>query len=250
MKRSAFIKGTYSFLSQNTIRGYTHSRRDDIESLLYTMFYLIENRLPWKSFSKYQKEYEPLAMAQAVYKEMRRKVSDSKLAMRFPECLQPALLYVRRLGFFDKPDYEYINGLFREKFTIAPRVKVSTGHNDRQILARVIHKSASCDRKDDITIGDMEQNPWKHVGSRVVDEEGSIELAQHSSRSNSTCSVDEGAGISDLKISTKIVEHNLVSHSGFERMHGASPMKAQGEKLKAHFYTEKQVPLIETSLNS
>jgi hypothetical protein len=34
----------------NTLRGYTHSRRDDLESLVYSIMYLIDREsVPWVS---------------------------------------------------------------------------------------------------------------------------------------------------------------------------------------------------------
>ena len=41
--KTSFNEGTFSFYSQNQTRGYVPSRRDDIESLLYTMLFLLKN---------------------------------------------------------------------------------------------------------------------------------------------------------------------------------------------------------------
>jgi serine/threonine protein kinase len=44
------ITGTAEFASLNTHRGVTQSRRDDIESLVYSMIFLAKGELPWIGF--------------------------------------------------------------------------------------------------------------------------------------------------------------------------------------------------------
>ena len=47
------FSGNFMFASLNSCRGNTKSRRDDIQSLLYIMIYLLnKNSLPWDNFHK------------------------------------------------------------------------------------------------------------------------------------------------------------------------------------------------------
>jgi hypothetical protein len=43
--------GTALFASINAHRGQDLSRRDDIESLVYTLIYLVTGSLPWKNIN-------------------------------------------------------------------------------------------------------------------------------------------------------------------------------------------------------
>jgi serine/threonine protein kinase len=44
------FSGNMQFASINSCKGYTKSRRDDIESTLYVLFYFLnQNKLPWSS---------------------------------------------------------------------------------------------------------------------------------------------------------------------------------------------------------
>jgi serine/threonine protein kinase len=47
------FSGNFLFASLNSCRGYNKSRRDDIESLVYLLIYLLNgSQLPWSSFEK------------------------------------------------------------------------------------------------------------------------------------------------------------------------------------------------------
>ena len=51
------FSGNFMFASLNSCRGNTKSRRDDIQSLLYIMIYLLNgNHLPWDDFHRRFKE--------------------------------------------------------------------------------------------------------------------------------------------------------------------------------------------------
>jgi serine/threonine protein kinase len=45
------VVGTALFASINAHQGKNLSRRDDIESLVYTLIYLLTGKLPWKSIN-------------------------------------------------------------------------------------------------------------------------------------------------------------------------------------------------------
>ena len=58
------MTGTARYMSINSMKKYEQSRRDDLESLSYVLFYLVQGQLPWNKFTaenkmeKYQKILE------------------------------------------------------------------------------------------------------------------------------------------------------------------------------------------------
>jgi serine/threonine protein kinase len=44
--------GNFAFASRNSCSGFNKSRRDDMESLLYLLAFLLNNTLPWIHLSK------------------------------------------------------------------------------------------------------------------------------------------------------------------------------------------------------
>jgi casein kinase 1 len=50
--------GNFLFASLNSCRGNNKSRRDDMQSVMYVMVYLMNhNKLPWSDFGKQFREY-------------------------------------------------------------------------------------------------------------------------------------------------------------------------------------------------
>jgi len=51
------FSGNFLFASLNSCRGNTKSRRDDIQSIMYVMVYLLnKNNLPWNDFHEQFKD--------------------------------------------------------------------------------------------------------------------------------------------------------------------------------------------------
>jgi hypothetical protein len=55
--RSAPCRGTIRYASVHAHLGRTPSRRDDLESLAYTLLFLLNGRLPWQGFQGDNKGY-------------------------------------------------------------------------------------------------------------------------------------------------------------------------------------------------
>jgi serine/threonine protein kinase len=84
------------------------SRRDDLESIAYTLIYMSKGKLPWQGLrsdlygSKYDKIYA-----------MKKKISPAQLCKNLePEFIE-FLEYARNLLFTEKPDYERCRQMFR-----------------------------------------------------------------------------------------------------------------------------------------
>lgn len=93
--------GTVKYASLHTHKLLASSRRDDLESLSYTLIYLYQGTLPWDT----EKDWDKVKKL----KEVNFLVWDKNL----PEVLFKILKYSRELGFDQKPDYSYLRSLCR-----------------------------------------------------------------------------------------------------------------------------------------
>lgn len=105
------LTGTVRFTSINIHMGSEHGRRDDLESLAYTLIYLAKGSLPWQSLDVKDKEEKHGAIL-----EMKLKISPEELCKGLAEEFSLFLKYSRNLGFDEAPDYNYLRGLLCQLF--------------------------------------------------------------------------------------------------------------------------------------
>ncbi|OHS94747.1 Casein kinase I isoform delta-A [Tritrichomonas foetus] len=99
------FNGTPKYASCNAHRGLRLSRRDDLESLGYTLIYLLTGSLPWATFSNSK---------DIMYCKMNTSVK--YLCDGLPEEFEIFMNSVKCLGFSDEPDYNHYREIFRKLF--------------------------------------------------------------------------------------------------------------------------------------
>lgn len=103
------LTGTARYASIYTHLGIEQSRRDDLESLAYTLVYFDHGELPWMGIKAKVKEEK--------YNKILEKKINTKIETiidDLPEQFGDFIQYVRGLQFEEKPNYAYLRNLLRE----------------------------------------------------------------------------------------------------------------------------------------
>jgi len=98
------LTGTARYVSINTHLGIEQSRRDDLESIGYVLVYFLKGILPWQGL-KNGNRYTRIM-------EKKLQIPTEILCYGLPEELIFYLNYCKSLRFEDRPDYDYLRGLF------------------------------------------------------------------------------------------------------------------------------------------
>ena len=101
------LSGTARYMSINTHLGREQSRRDDLEALGHVFLYFLRGSLPWQGLkaATNKQKYEKIG-------EKKQSSPIKELCEGYPEEFGIYLNYVRKLGFEETPDYDFLRELF------------------------------------------------------------------------------------------------------------------------------------------
>ena len=99
LRKDKEFTGTRNFASFNVLHGMEASRRDDIESIFYTVLYLFVDKETWGELNTDFTE-----------KELKIELLYEKTIL--PKVLLDMFQYIRKLEFEETPDYDFLIGLF------------------------------------------------------------------------------------------------------------------------------------------
>ena len=97
------LTGTSRYASIGSHLGYEQSRRDDLESLAYSLIYFSRGSLPWMGIKAQNKEEKYKKILQIKLNSTVNVLCD-KLPKEFIEFVN----YIKNLAFDDKPNYQYL----------------------------------------------------------------------------------------------------------------------------------------------
>ncbi len=99
------LTGTARYVSINTHLGIEQSRRDDLESIGYVLVFFLKGSLPWQGLKNNQDKYGKIM-------EKKLQIPTEILCFGLPDEITYYLNYCKSLRFEDRPDYDYLRGLF------------------------------------------------------------------------------------------------------------------------------------------
>ena len=100
------LTGTPRYASINALKGFEQSRRDDLESLGYVLFYFLRGELPWQNVQAKTKDERNKKIL-----EKKIEIPSSKLCEGFPIQFEKFLNYAKNLKYTEKPDYDMLSNL-------------------------------------------------------------------------------------------------------------------------------------------
>ena len=115
--------GTYDYISLNVHRGFTPSRRDDLESIGYIIVYMLVGKLPWSHVQSESATTEYRNDNQDLEKNVERKIYEIKNSFQLWNLDIPGefitfIQYCRSLKYDEEPNYQYLSSLLANLFTM------------------------------------------------------------------------------------------------------------------------------------
>ncbi|CAD8055776.1 unnamed protein product [Paramecium primaurelia] len=106
--KKSFI-GTTRYASIAAHKGFEISRKDDLESMMYVIIYLILGKLPWQNLQNIGDKDRTVAVG-----EVKMSTSIDTLCKELPIQFADYLKYLKILKFEDQPDYDMLKTLMKK----------------------------------------------------------------------------------------------------------------------------------------
>ncbi|OMJ79804.1 hypothetical protein SteCoe_20108 [Stentor coeruleus] len=108
---SKSLIGTSRYASVNNHLGYELGRRDDLESLCYSIIYFLNGCLPWQGKNYLNKDEK-----EKITKDLKLNMNIHQICGDMPSEFSNLLSYSRALKFDERPDYPYLKKIFKDLF--------------------------------------------------------------------------------------------------------------------------------------
>lgn len=112
--------GTCRYSSLAAHKGREIGRKDDLENLGYVLIYLLKGKLPWQRFVFSAEEKYTKVGA------LKEETSIGTLCHELPEEFHQYFEYLKKLDYYEKPDYKYLRSLF---YNLASAEKLNFDYN-------------------------------------------------------------------------------------------------------------------------
>lgn len=117
MSSGKYFLGTSRFASLRTHQGYSQSRRDDLEQLVYIMIYMYRGRLPWSGLN-----IKDAAAKERKIGQIKADLSYNQICAKCPQEFEHLLFYARNMEFSEAPQYDMCHALLQSVLdTMSPR---------------------------------------------------------------------------------------------------------------------------------
>lgn len=142
-QRPDMFRGTVRYASVHAHLGRTASRRDDLESLAYTLIFLHKGRLPWQGYQGDNKSFLVCKKKMATSPEM--------LCCFCPPALKQFLEIVVNMKFDEEPNYSKLISLFEGLLGPNPAIRPINTEGAQKIIYQVGQKRGrlNVDEEDD-----------------------------------------------------------------------------------------------------
>ncbi|KAF3450696.1 hypothetical protein FNV43_RR06785 [Rhamnella rubrinervis] len=140
-QRPDVFRGTVRYASVHAHLGRTGSRRDDLESLAYTLIFLLRGRLPWQGYQGENKGFLVCKKKMAT--------SPETLCCFCPQPFRQFVEYVVNLKFDEEPNYAKYISLFDGIVGPNPDIRPINTEGAQKLINLVGHKRGRLSMEDD-----------------------------------------------------------------------------------------------------
>lgn len=219
------LSGTARYMSINTHLGREQSRRDDLEALGHVFLYFLRGSLPWQGLkaATNKQKYEKIG-------EKKQSTPIKELCDGYPEEFGIYLNYVRKLGFEETPDYDFLRELFTK--VLKNRGEVEDGVYDWMLL----NNGRGWQNEAPREVVQEKPADTTQTGTNVAvpaTPTGVGAVPTQTAATRLKAPVDGTTGLSTTEIRTEQGVPGLAEHSGAQPLRGATNADAQRSAMRS-----------------